>query len=64
MEKKFLFQPKNIIIIFILMAMLMMSSAMFELYQSKSELYELMEKESHALVGIVNCCYFKFTSKS
>lgn len=50
MEKKFLFQPKNIIIIFILMAFLMISSALFELYQSKSELYELMEKESHALL--------------
>jgi PAS domain S-box-containing protein len=50
MEKKFLFQPKNIIIIFILMAMLMIASAMFELSQSKSELYELMEKESHALL--------------
>ena len=50
MEKKFLFQPKNIIIIFILMAFLMIASALFELYQSKSELYELMEKESHALL--------------
>jgi len=49
-EKRFLFQPKNIIIIFILMAFLMIASALFELYQSKSELFELMEKESHALL--------------
>ena len=32
------------------MALLMVASAMFELTQSKSELYELMEKESHALL--------------
>ena len=50
MRKRFLYQPKNIIIIFIFMAILMIASALFELYQSKSELYELMEKESHALL--------------
>lgn len=50
MDKKFLFQPKNIIVIFILMAILMIASALFELFQSKSELYELMAKESHALL--------------
>ena len=32
------------------MALIMIASAMFELIQSKSELYELMEKESHALL--------------
>lgn len=50
MQKKFFYQPQNIVIIFILMAFLMIASALFELYQSKSELYELMEKESHALL--------------
>ena len=32
------------------MAFLMIASALFELNQSKSELYELMEKESHSLL--------------
>ena len=53
MEKKFLFQPKNVVIIFILMAFLMIASALFELNQSKSELYELMEKESHSLLQTI-----------
>lgn len=50
MKKKFFYQPKNIIITFILLAILMISSAVIELYQSKLELYDLMEKESSTLL--------------
>ena len=50
MKKKFFYQPKNIIITFVLLALLMISSALVELYQSKLELFDLMERESHTLL--------------
>lgn len=39
-----------LIIIFFTLAMLMVASALFELYQSKKELYELMDKQAHSLM--------------
>ena len=43
-------QYRNIFLIFISLASLMISSAVFELYQSKKELYRLMEEQSHSLL--------------
>ncbi len=43
-------EPRLIIIIFIALAILMISSALIELHQSKVELYSLMEKQSHSLL--------------
>jgi two-component system, NtrC family, sensor histidine kinase HydH len=39
-----------IILIFLALAIIMVSSALFELHQSKQELYNLMEKQSHSLL--------------
>jgi len=54
MQKKkirgFLEHPKTIIAIFLVLALIMISSALFELQQSKSELLDLMEQQSHSLL--------------
>jgi PAS domain S-box-containing protein len=43
-------QYRNLILIFISLASLMIASALFELFQSKEELFELMEEQSHSLL--------------
>ncbi len=43
-------QPRLLILIFISLAVIMIVSALFELYQSKKELYGLMEKQAHSLM--------------
>ncbi len=48
--RRFIQEPHLIIIIFFALAILMVSSALIELHQSKSELYSLMEKQSHSLL--------------
>ncbi len=47
----FLHKSRNILLIFISLAFLMILSAIIELYQSKKELYQLMEEQAHALLG-------------
>jgi len=49
-KTRLLSRYRNIILIFISLASLMISSAVFELYQSKQELYRLMEDQSHSLL--------------
>jgi two-component system sensor histidine kinase HydH len=49
-RKTFLHQSRNIILIFISLASLMILSAIIELYQSKKELYQLMEEQAHTLL--------------
>jgi len=49
-KKSLLQQSRNIVIIFISLASLMIISALVELFQSKKELYQLMEAQSHALL--------------
>ena len=46
-------QSRNIILIFVSLASLMFISALFELSQSKEELYQLMAEQSHALLESV-----------
>ncbi|MCB0752238.1 MAG: hypothetical protein KDC52_12255, partial [Ignavibacteriae bacterium] len=48
--KKINLQPKSLLLIFIAVAILIISSALFELYQSKKELYDLMAEQSHSLL--------------
>ena len=48
--RRFLHEPRLIIIIFFALAILMVSSALIELHQSKKELYSFMEKQSHSLL--------------
>jgi len=48
--RHFFEQPRMIIFIFLALALLMVSSALIELHQSKNELYDLMEKQSHSLL--------------
>ena len=48
--KRFLRQSPIIIVIFLVVALLMISSALIELQQSKKELYRLMREESHSLL--------------
>ncbi len=43
-------QTRLIILIFVLLAALMVSSSLIELRQSKKELYELMAKQAHSLL--------------
>ena len=49
-KQKLSTQPKLLILIFISLAIIMVVSALFELYQSKKELYRLMEKQAHSLM--------------
>ncbi len=48
--KKINLQPKSLILIFIAVATLIITSALFELYQSKKEMYDLMAQQSHSLL--------------
>lgn len=48
--KNILIQPKSIILIFIATAVIIISSAIIELNQSKKEMFEIMEKQSHSLL--------------
>lgn len=48
--KKLNLQPKSLILIFIAVAVLIIFSALFELYQSKKEMYDLMAEQSHSLL--------------
>ncbi|MBK7981279.1 MAG: ATP-binding protein [Ignavibacteriae bacterium] len=43
-------QPKSLILIFIAVAILVISSVLFEYYQSKKEMYNLMEEQAHSLL--------------
>lgn len=43
-------KSRLLILIFMSLAILMVVSALFELYQSKRELYRLMEKQAHSLI--------------
>ncbi len=43
-------QPKSLILIFLIVAALVISSALYELNQSKREMYELMAEQSHSLL--------------
>ena len=43
-------QPKFLILIFLIVASLVISSAIYELNQSKKEMYELMAEQSHSLL--------------
>ena len=49
-KMKFSGQFRFIIMIFVLIAALMISSALIELQQSKKELYQLMAKQAHSLL--------------
>jgi PAS domain S-box-containing protein len=49
-KKSIVQQSRNIIIIFISLASLMIISALVELSQSKKELFQLMESQAHALL--------------
>jgi hypothetical protein len=50
MLKKITGNPRILIFIFLATAVLMISSALFELDQSKRELYDLMENQAHSLL--------------
>lgn len=43
-------QPKSLLLIFFAVAILVISSALFELYQSKKEMYDLMAEQSQSLL--------------
>lgn len=43
-------QPKSLLLIFVVVAILVISSALLELYQSKNEMYDLMVEQSHSLL--------------
>jgi len=48
--KNFFVQPKSLILIFLVTAIIVISSVLIELNQSKSEMMELMEKQGHSLL--------------
>jgi len=52
-SKKLFLQPKSLVLIFLALAVLMISSALIELDQSKKELLDLMEKQAHTLLETV-----------
>lgn len=52
-SKKSFIQPRNLILIFLVLAALMVSSALIELHQSKKELLDLMENQAHTLLETV-----------
>ncbi|MBD3223384.1 MAG: PAS domain S-box protein [Caldithrix sp.] len=43
--------PRNMILIFLSLALIMIVSALLELYQSKRELYQVMENDAHSLLN-------------
>ena len=49
-KKSLIQQSRNVVIIFISLASLMIISALVELFQSKKELFQLMEAQSRALL--------------
>ena len=49
-KKSLIQQSRNIVIIFVALASLMIISALVELFQSKQELYQLMGAQAHALL--------------
>lgn len=51
--KNLLIQPKSLILIFSLTAIIVVSSAIIELNQSKSEMLELMEKQGRSILETV-----------
>ncbi|MFH1198352.1 MAG: ATP-binding protein [bacterium] len=51
--KNILIQPRSLILIFIVTAVIVISSVVIELSQSKNEMVELMEKQSHTLLETV-----------
>jgi two-component system, NtrC family, sensor histidine kinase HydH len=52
-SKKFFLRPGSLILIFLVLAVLMISSALIELDQSKKELLDLMEEQAHTLLETV-----------
>jgi PAS domain S-box-containing protein len=51
--KNILIQPKSLILIFTVTAIVVVSSSFIELNQSKSEMLELMEKQGHSILETV-----------
>ncbi len=51
--KKCFFQPRTMIVIFLVLALWMFSSALIELNQSKKELLDSMEKQAHTMLETV-----------
>jgi two-component system sensor histidine kinase HydH len=51
--KNILIQPKSLVLIFTVTAIVVVSSAIVELNQSKSEMLELMEKQGHSILETV-----------
>jgi len=49
-KHKFKIGPKSLLLIFMAVAILILSSALTELYQSKLELFDLMKAQSHSLL--------------
>jgi two-component system sensor histidine kinase HydH len=50
MKRKKFGKPRFLVLFFIVLAGIMIFSALFELYQSKHEIYTLMEDQSHSLL--------------
>ncbi len=50
LKNKFKIGPKSLILIFLAVTILILSSALTELYQSKLELFDLMKAQSHSLL--------------
>ncbi|MDQ7817615.1 MAG: ATP-binding protein [Melioribacteraceae bacterium] len=48
--KNILIQPKNLILIFVVTALIILATAVIELNQSKNEMLELMQQQSHTLL--------------
>jgi len=48
--KNILIQPKNLILIFVVTALIIIASAVIELNQSKNEMLDLMQQQSHTLL--------------
>jgi two-component system, NtrC family, sensor histidine kinase HydH len=51
--KNLILQPKSLILIFIVTAVIILSSVLIELNQSKAEMFELMEKQGHTLLETI-----------
>lgn len=50
LEKKLAFKPGTLILIFIVITVIMITSAVVELRSSKAELYQLMQEQTHSLL--------------
>ncbi|MDP3684273.1 MAG: hypothetical protein Q8S01_10105, partial [Ignavibacteria bacterium] len=53
MKNKFRLQPKIIIIISMIIGVVMIASAYFELSESKKEIYRLLDRESASLIETI-----------